>query len=65
MHKTDRSCTNNNTQTDNAKNIDVVMPMYNLIEYRNNYLKALGSLWAFLLIFLLLITMLRLNLNKK
>ena len=28
----------NNTQTDNAKYIDVVMAMYNLIEYSNNYL---------------------------
>ena len=27
----------NNTQIDHAKYIDVVMPMYNLIEYSNNY----------------------------
>ena len=27
----------NNTQTDNAQYIDVVMPMYNLAEYSNNY----------------------------
>ena len=27
----------NNTQEDNAKDIDIVMPMYNLIEYSNNY----------------------------
>ena len=27
----------NNTQIDNAKDIDVVMPMYNLIEYSDNY----------------------------
>ena len=33
----------NNTQVDNAKDIDVVMPMYNLIEY--NYSKTSGSLW--------------------
>ena len=26
----------NNTQIDNAKHINVVMPMYNLIEYSNN-----------------------------
>ena len=26
-----------NTQTDNAKDIDIVMPMYNLIEYSNSY----------------------------
>ena len=27
----------NNTQTDNAKDIDVVMPICNLIEYSDNY----------------------------
>ena len=27
----------NNTQVDNAKDIDTVMPIYNLIEYSNNY----------------------------
>ena len=37
----------NNTQTDNSKNIDVVMPMYNLIEYSDNYLKTSGSLWQY------------------
>ena len=30
----------NNTQIDNAKDIEIVMPMYNLIEYRNNYSKT-------------------------
>ena len=30
----------NNTQTDNAKDIDIVMPMYNLIEYSDNYAKT-------------------------
>ena len=34
----------NNTQVDNAKDIDIVMPMYNLIEYSNNYGKTSGSL---------------------
>ena len=34
----------NNTQIDNAKNIDIVMPMYNLIEYSDNYSKTSGSL---------------------
>ena len=29
-----------NTQIDNAKYLDVVMLMYNLIEYSNNYLKT-------------------------
>ena len=27
----------NNTQIGNAKDIDVAMPMYNLIEYKDNY----------------------------
>ena len=36
----------NNTQTDNAKDIDVVMPMNNLIEYNVNYSKT-GSFWQY------------------
>ena len=35
----------NNTQVDNARDIDIVMPMYNLIEYSDNFAKASGSLW--------------------
>ena len=35
----------NNTQIDNAQDIDIVMPMYNLIEYSDNYSKTAGSLW--------------------
>ena len=34
-----------NTQIDNAKDIDIIMPMYNLIEYSDNYAKTSGSLW--------------------
>ena len=37
----------NNTQADDAKYIDRVMPMYNLIEYSDNYLKTSGSLWQY------------------
>ena len=37
----------NNTQVDNAKDIDIVMPMYNLIEYSHNYAKTTGSLWQY------------------
>ena len=37
----------NNTQTDNAKGIDLVIPMYNLIVYRDNYAKTSGSLWQY------------------
>ena len=34
----------NNTDVDNAKYVDIVTPMYNLIEYSNNYSKTSGSL---------------------
>ena len=37
----------NNTQIDNAKDIDVVMLMYNLMEYSDNYSKTSGSLWKY------------------
>ena len=37
----------NNTEVDNAKDIDIVMPMYNLIEYSENYSKTSGSLWQY------------------
>ena len=35
------------TQVDNAKDNDIVMPMYNLIEYSDNYSKTSGSLWQY------------------
>ena len=35
----------NNTQIDNAKHIDLIMPMYTLIKYNDNHSKALASLW--------------------
>ena len=37
----------NNAQVSNTKNIDVVMLMYNLIEYSENYSKRYGSLWQY------------------
>ena len=37
----------NNKQVGNAKDIDIVMLMDNLIEYSNNYSKASGSLWQY------------------
>ena len=37
----------NNTEIDNAQDIDIVMPMYNLIEYSDNYSKTSGSLWQY------------------
>ena len=37
----------NDTQVDNAKDIDVVMSMYKLTEYSDSYLKKSGSLWQY------------------
>ena len=37
----------NRTDIDNARDIDIVMPMYNLIEYSDNYSKTSGSLWQY------------------
>ena len=32
---------------DNAEDLDVIMPMYNLLEYSRNYKKTTGSLWNY------------------
>ena len=37
----------NNILIDNAKDIDIIMLIYNLIEYSDNYAKASGSLWQY------------------
>ena len=37
----------NNTDIDIAKNINIAMPMYNLIEYSDNYSKTSGSLYQY------------------
>ena len=37
----------NNTDTDNAQDIDIVMPMYNLIEQSDNSSTTSGSLWQY------------------
>ena len=37
----------NNTDIDNAHDIGIVMPMYNLIEYSDNYSKTSGNLWQY------------------
>ena len=37
----------NGIQIDNAEDLDVVMPMYNLLEYSKNYKKTTGSLWNY------------------
>ena len=66
----------NNTQIDNAKDIDIAMPMYNLIEYCDNYAKTTGSLWQYckdmlemlmmkLLFFQRIILLIHLSLKQK
>ena len=37
----------NNTDIDNAQDRDIVIPMYNLIEYSDNYAKTSGSVWQY------------------
>ena len=37
----------NNSKVDNAKDIDIVMSMYNLIKYNDNYSKTSRSLWQY------------------
>ena len=37
----------NNVDIDYCHDIDIVMPMYNLIEYSDNYTKTTGSLWQY------------------
>ena len=37
----------NNTLVDSANDLDIVMPIYNLIEYSDNYSKTSGSLWQY------------------
>ena len=62
----------NNTEIDHAKYNDVVMPMYNLIEHRDNYLKRSESLWQnyidemeILMVFLIILMLFYLIINKK
>ena len=35
----------NNEHVDNAENLNIIMPMYNLIEYSNSYSDTSGDLW--------------------
>ena len=37
----------NGIKIDNVEKLDVVMPMYNLLEYSKNYGKTTGSLWNY------------------
>ena len=37
----------NSEKIDNAEDLDVAMPMYNLLQYSKNYKKTTESLWNF------------------
>ena len=37
----------NNTLIDNSEDLDIVMPMYNLLEYSKNYKKTTGRFWNY------------------
>ena len=37
----------NNTLIDSAEDLDIVIPMYNSLEYSKNYLKTTGSFWNY------------------
>ena len=37
----------NNIEIDYCQDIDIIMPMYNLIEYSDNYAKISGNLWQY------------------
>ena len=37
----------NSTLIDNAEDLNIVMPMYNLLEYSQNYPMTSGSLWNY------------------
>ena len=37
----------NDEHVETAENSDIIMPMYNLIEYSDNYADSSGSLWQF------------------
>ena len=41
------ACNINDLEIDNCQDMDIVMPMYNLIEYKDNYAKTSGSLWQY------------------
>ena len=46
----------NNTETDNAQDIDIVMPMCNLIEYRDNYSHLIMEVYGDITKIILMIT---------
>ena len=57
----------NGVKIDNAEDLDVVIPMYNLLEYSKNFRKTTGSLWNYyiemsqVIIFLLILNLLNIK----
>ena len=37
----------NGTTIDDGEDLDLVMPMYNFLEYRSNYSETTGSFWFY------------------
>ena len=37
----------NDEHVETAENLDIILPMYNLFEYSDNYVDSSGSLWQF------------------
>ena len=73
---TDCISDSNNKEIDHAKDIDVAISMYNLIKYSDNYSKTSVRLWQYyrdesfinnnvIVMFLVILIVLHLNLNKK
>ena len=44
-----RSCVSkiNNTFIDNVEDLDIIMPMYNMLEYSDNYFMSARRLWNY------------------
>ena len=40
-------CNADDEHIETAENLDIIMPVYNLIEYSDNYSDSSGSLWQF------------------
>ena len=55
----------NGTDIDNAQDIDIVIPMYNLIEYSDNFSKTSGSLCSTIKMILMITYQILNHLNIK
>ena len=47
MHHLSTGFQINSVQIENAEDLDVVMPMYNLLQYSTNYRRTTVSLWKY------------------